>query len=62
MMEKLQGGEQQFVLKGAITYCVDKDHMESMDQGYVVCDRGICRGAFREVPEEYAAFPVNDLG
>lgn len=52
----------QFILKGAITYSIDKDHMESIEQGYLVCDNGICMGVYKELPEEYASFLLIDCG
>ena len=52
----------QFILRGAITYSVDKDHMESIEQGYLVCDNGICMGVYKELPEKYASFLLVDCG
>lgn len=52
----------QFILRGAITYSVDKDHMKSIEQGYLVCDNGICMGVYKELPEKYASFLLVDCG
>lgn len=49
-----------FVLKGEIAYSKDKDTIESVEQGYVVCCEGICMGVYKELPEEYASLPLMD--
>ena len=51
-----------FVCKGDVVYSIDQDHMQSIEQGYVVCENGICMGAYRELPAEYAQYPVVDCG
>lgn len=52
----------QFILKGSVVYSTDKDHIKSIEQGYVVCDKGICRGVFQQIPEQYRDFPLLDFG
>ena len=38
------------------------DKIETIEQGYLVCEEGICRGAFSQLPTEYGNFPVIDCG
>lgn len=49
-----------FILKGGIAYSKDLQSIESVEQGYVVCADGICKGVYKSIPEEYASFPVKD--
>ncbi|MGN0733538.1 MAG: amidohydrolase family protein [Emergencia sp.] len=49
-----------FILKGDIAYSENKDKIETFEQGYLVCEEGICRGAFSQLPAEYGDFPVID--
>lgn len=51
-----------FILKGDIAYSENKDKIETIEQGYLVCEEGICRGAFSQLPTEYGNFPVIDCG
>lgn len=51
-----------FVCKGDVVFSIDQEHMQSIEQGYVVCEDGICMGAYRELPAEYAQYPVVDCG
>lgn len=51
-----------FILKGDIAYSENKDKIETFEQGYLVCEEGICRGAFSQLPTEYEDFPVIDCG
>lgn len=50
------------VCKGDIVYSIDKDHIESIEQGYVVCENGICRGVYRELPAQYREYLLVDCG
>ena len=51
-----------FVLKGNIIYSKDKTHLKLVRQGYLVCENGISKGVYRELPEEYAQMPLTDYG
>ncbi len=55
-------GEHSFVLQGNICYSETKDRLSITDRGYLVCERGISRGVFRELPEAFQALPVADYG
>ena len=49
-----------FILKGNICYSIDKDQLASYEDQYVICENGISRGIFREIPKKYEHFPVKD--
>ena len=51
-----------FVLKGHICHSIDKDHMQIIENGYVVCVDGVSRGVFRELPPQYRSLPLEDHG
>jgi len=50
-----------FVLKGDIAYSISLNKIETFENGYVVCEDGICKGAFAELPVEYKNMPVQDF-
>ncbi|MBQ9968007.1 MAG: amidohydrolase family protein [Oscillospiraceae bacterium] len=50
-----------FVLKGHICHSADKDRIEILEDHYLICEDGICRGAFAVLPEAYASLPVQDM-
>lgn len=49
-----------YALKGCICYSLDKNHLETVDNGYVVCNKGISAGVFKELPECYQNIPCFD--
>ncbi|MDO4615219.1 MAG: amidohydrolase family protein [Lachnospiraceae bacterium] len=51
-----------FVLHGAAAYSESKDRLITYESAYVVCEDGIARGVFREIPEKFREFPVTELG
>lgn len=51
-----------FVLRGDICYSAEKDKVKTIAGGYLVCEDGVCRGAYPVLPEKYAHLPVEDLG
>lgn len=54
--------KQSFVLKGNLCYSKDKDTLETMKEGYLVCIDGVSQGIYQELPEEYSHFPLKDYG
>ena len=50
------------ILKGNILYTAEARCLEVRPQAYVVCENGVCRGVFDEIPAEYADLPVEDHG
>ena len=48
------------ILKGDICWSWDKDKIESRAGAYVVCENGICRGVFENIPQAYKNIPVAD--
>lgn len=51
-----------FILKGNIAYSEDKDKIVTINQGYLVCEDGICRGVFEKLPEKYKNFEIRETG
>lgn len=49
-----------FVIKGDICHSLSPSALECVADGYVVCEAGRSAGVFRELPERYAALPVED--
>ena len=54
--------KQTFALRGNVVYSAQKDELTSLEGGYLVCEDGVCRGAFLQLPEQYAGIPVTDWG
>lgn len=50
-----------FALKGHICHSVDKDCIEILENHYLVCTDGICRGVFSDLPKVFASIPVQDF-
>lgn len=51
-----------FALKGSIVYSMDKDHIVSNPNSYLICENGISAGVFERLPERYENIPVKDYG
>lgn len=49
-----------FVIKGNICYSSENRELCVMENGYAVCEDGICAGAYEELPECYETFPCYD--
>ncbi|MDD6037443.1 MAG: amidohydrolase family protein [bacterium] len=49
-----------FALKGDIVYAVDKDHIVTQKDGYLVCEKGKSAGVFKELPAKYSGIKVVD--
>lgn len=54
--------EQSYILKGNLCYSLDLNTLETMEHSFLVCEDGICRGAFRELPSKFAHLPITDYG
>lgn len=51
-----------FVLKGNICYSESSDSIRLLPNSYLVCEDGLCAGAFTELPEKHASLPLTDYG
>ena len=51
-----------FVLKGNICYAPRADRLEIRENAWAVCENGVCRGVFDELPEAYAGLETIDCG
>jgi len=50
-----------FVLRGDICWSRSPKQLEALEDGYLVCEDGLCRGVFRALPERYAGLEVTDF-
>lgn len=51
-----------FVLRGNICYSDGSKKLVICPKSYVVCQEGICRGVYQELPKEYESYIVKDMG
>lgn len=51
---------QKYVIKGNICYSKTSKELCIVENGYAVCDNGICAGVYETLPECYEAFPQYD--
>lgn len=51
-----------FVLKGNIVFSGENKELHGIEGGYVVCENGICRGVFENLPQQYEKLPITDYG
>jgi len=50
------------ILKGNICYSKSRKELATLEGSYLVCEGGVSRGIFPEIPERYAAFALADYG
>ncbi|MDR7810659.1 amidohydrolase family protein [Lacrimispora sp.] len=55
-------GGKNFVLKGNVCYSEDDRSLKTMEQGYLVCQDGKSAGVYKELPVQYADYPLQDWG
>ena len=51
---------QNFVIRGDICYSTDKATINTIKDGYAVCENGISKGAFESLPKEYSDYKIFD--
>ena len=54
-------GRNSFAIRGDICWSRDARVLNCMENVYAVCENGVARGVFRELPERYAGLPVEDF-
>lgn len=55
-------GDHNFILKGNICWSEDDHTLKLMEQGFLICQAGKSAGVYKELPDQYADFPLEDLG
>lgn len=55
-------GSKNFILKGNVCYSEDAHTLRTVEQGYLVCRDGKSAGVFREIPAQFADYPLEDCG
>lgn len=56
----MEGRQAAFVLKGDVCFSRTLTELETIQDGFVVCENGKSKGVFRELPEVYKGLPVKD--
>ena len=51
-----------FVLKGDLCFSLSPQELKTIEKGYLVCEDGICGGAYRDLPERWRGLPLEDCG
>ena len=54
--------EKSYIIRGNICYSEAKEQLSVTDRGYLVCCKGISRGVYPVIPDEYRDLPVKDYG
>ena len=49
-----------FILKGHVCYTPEVGRLVIRENAFVVCEDGVCRGVFEEIPERYAGLKIID--
>lgn len=52
--------EENFIIKGNVVYSDSNKKLHIIENGYVICEAGICQGVFEEIPAKYKDFRVKD--
>ena len=47
-----------FALRGNICYSKNSDHIECMEDGWIICEQGISQGVFKQLPDKYKGIAV----
>ena len=55
-------GGKNFVLKGNVCYSEDVRSLKTVEQGYSVCQDGKSAGVYKELPMQFADYPIEDCG
>jgi len=50
------------LLKGHICFSKTAQELKTLENGWVVCENGVSKGVFTEIPDRYSTFPVFDYG
>jgi len=48
------------IIKGDICYSKTLKELETVENGYLVCEDGTVQGVFAQIPEKYQSFPLKD--
>lgn len=51
-----------FVLRGNICYSKNMTEFETAERAYLVCEEGVSRGVFKELPDRFGKLPCSDFG
>ena len=51
-----------FILKGNVCYSKTARELETVENAYLVCEDGISKGVYNNIPDKYSSLPVTDYG
>ena len=51
-----------FIIKGNLIYSISKDKMKVVEKGYLIVEKGLSKGVYEEIPEQYRDFELKDYG
>lgn len=51
---------EKYALKGNICYSRDLNNLVIAENSFIVCEDGLCKGVYRELPEKYKDIPCKD--
>ena len=51
-----------FIIKGNICQTISPKELDLHEKAYVVCENGVSKGVFEELPNEYLGLPIYDYG
>lgn len=54
--------ERGFVLRGDVCYSKNLTTFATAERAYLVCEKGVSRGVFTELPEQFKNLPLTDYG
>ena len=54
--------DRSFILKGHICYTPEIGRLVIRENAFAVCEAGVCRGVFEELPERYSGLKIIDCG
>lgn len=52
--------QQNFVIKGDIAFSTEQNTIQTLHNGYLVCENGICAGVYSELPKEFQKYEMID--
>ena len=50
-----------FIIKGDLAFSASRTELRTLENGYLVCTNGVCRGVFRELPPAFRALRLLDF-
>lgn len=52
--------DRNFILKGNIAFSKEDRSIQTIENGYIICEDGKSKGVYKTIPKEYAQYPLKD--